>query len=388
MKKIAVESLKAGYAFSEPIFLDEDNIFVVAGIPLEQKEIDRLKSWRIAEVFTDGEIVGGTAGNRRNENRGAQSVAPEPKDSAPRTNVLLDYEATSYTAITNIIMQVNALFGLIESGQFEINRHGWQLNAISASLTSILKLDTMAAVSFVLNGSFTGYPLAKNAVQTAILSILIHRELSDGKAYNLDLLLGALLHDIGMYRLPKKVMEKNGQLSGLERELMQAHVVYSYQIVRQELGCNELIGNMALQHHERWDGEGYSQHLDGSRIDMGAKIISVADAFDAMVNEKPYRNSMTGYAAMKNLLSDNSHRFDPIVLKAFVKIMGIYPVGQEVLLNDGTMARVIEARQGAPLRPLVVVTRDENGAVINNGVQLDLLSQPALFIVRAIQKQK
>jgi HD-GYP domain-containing protein (c-di-GMP phosphodiesterase class II) len=191
-----------------------------------------------------------------------------------------------------------------------------------------------------------------------------------------------------MYRLPKAVMEKKGQLSDLERELMQAHVVYGYQIVRQELRCNEVVGNMVLQHHERWDGEGYSQRLDGSRINIGAKIISAADAFDAMVSEKPYRNSMTGYAAMKNLLSDNSHRFDPKVLKAFVKIMGIYPVGQDVLINDGTTARVIEVRQGAPLRPMVVIVRDKTGAVVNNGEEVDLLNNPSLFIVRAIQKQK
>jgi hypothetical protein len=300
----------------------------------------------------------------------------------------LDQEAASYAAITNIIMQVNAIFVLIEKGQFDVKRHGWQLNTIAAGLISVIQSDPMSAISFVLNGNLAGFPLAKNAVQTAILSVLIFYELSANKSYNQDLLLGALLHDVGMLRLPKSVTEKKGQLSDLERELMQTHVVYGYQIVRQELRCNKVVGDIVLQHHERWDGTGYSQRLDGSRIDVGAKIISVADAFDAMVSEKPYRNSMTGYQAMKNLLSDNSHRFDPAVLSAFVKIMGIYPVGQEVLLNDGTTARVIEVRQRTPLRPLVVVVRDETGAAINNGAQLDVLTLPAVFIVRAIQKQK
>jgi HD-GYP domain-containing protein (c-di-GMP phosphodiesterase class II) len=387
MKKVAVDSLKVGDIFSQPVYLDEKNVFLAAGVSLEQEAIERLKSWDIADVFTDSEIVSGPG--RMQEAEAADSVEPPPKPpDEVRGGVSQELEAASYTAIATIIKQTHGLFDLIGNRLFDVKQHNWQLEAISTDLSNVVNADAISAISFVLNGTLEGYPLARNAVQTAILSELILRELSGGKGYSQNLLIGALLHDIGMLRLPKEVTEKKGQLSDLERELMQAHVVYGYQIVRQELRCNEVIGNIVLQHHERWDGEGYSQRLGSGRIDAGAKIISVADAFDAMVSEKPYRNSMTGYAAMKNLLSDNSHRFDPMALSAFVKIMGIYPVGQEVLLNDGTTARVIEARQGAPLRPLVVVTHDKQGAVTHNGPQLDLLNQPTLFIVRAVQKQK
>ncbi|MDR0637898.1 MAG: HD domain-containing protein [Spirochaetaceae bacterium] len=299
-----------------------------------------------------------------------------------------EQEAATYAAITNIIQQLNAIFVLIERRQFNVNRRGRQINAISEGLSGIIQNGSMFAVSFVLNGNLAGYPLAKNAVQTAILSTLVFQELSSNKAYNQELLLGALFHDIGMLRLPKAVAEKKGQLSDLERELMQTHVVYGYQIARQELRFNEVSGNIVLQHHERWDGTGYTQQIDGAQINIGAKIISVADAFEAMVNEKPYRNSMTGYEAVKNLLSDNSRRFDPAVLSAFVKIMGIYPVGQEVLLNNGTMARVIESRQQAPFRPLVVITKEKDGTPANNEKPVDLLNQPSLYIIRAIRKQK
>jgi hypothetical protein len=394
MKKIAVESLEAGDVFSEPVFLDEINVFAAAGVPLEQKEIDRIKTWNIKDVLTDGEIVKGPGKKSKVWSEETKS-APPPKPrispvrrGVPRNIASIDHETASYAAIINIIMRVNAIFMLIKDRCFDIMRQGWQLDTISVGLIGVIQADSMSAVSFVLNGSFDGYPLARNAVQTAILSVLIFQELSANKIYSRDLLLGALLHDIGMFRLPESVTQKKGRLSDLERELMQTHVVYGYQIVRQELRCNQAIGNIVLQHHERWDGAGYSQFLGGNRIDIGAKIVAVADAFDAMVNEKPYRNSMTGYEAMKNLLSDNSHRFDPAVLSAFVKIMGIYPVGQEVLLNDGTTARVIDTRHGAPLRPLVVITKDKKGAAVNDGPRLDLLNQPSVFIVRAVQKPK
>jgi HD-GYP domain-containing protein (c-di-GMP phosphodiesterase class II) len=150
------------------------------------------------------------------------------------------------------------------------------------------------------------------------------------------------------------------------------------------------VGIIALQHHERWDGEGYPRRLSGIEIDMGARIVSVADAFEAMVSEKPYRNSMMGYQAMKNLLSDNSRRFDPDVLKAFIQTMGIYPIGSIILLNDGSIARVVEVQGDAPLRPKICILIDEFGKVFeqDQGENIDLLEEKSLFIARAIDPKE
>jgi HD-GYP domain-containing protein (c-di-GMP phosphodiesterase class II) len=388
LNKIAVDSLEAGSIFSQPIFIDEKNMLVPMGVPLGQKEIDKIKEWHITEVFTEGELVNESKPEASRAESAGQDLQPEVQSGHAREIVPADRETVSYAALHNIIIQLNAIFVLIERRQFSMVRHGQQLNTIFAALTSAIRNDSNSAVSFVLNGSLAGYPLAKNAVKTAILSVLMFRELSDSKEFNRNLLIGALLHDVGMLRLPKTVTEKKGSLSDLEHELMCAHVVYGYQIVIQELRCNEDIGLIVLQHHERWDGQGYSQQLGNKRIDIGAKVIAVADAFNAMISEKSYREPMTGYEAMKNLLSDNSHHFDPVILSAFVKMIGIYPVGQEVMLNNGAIARVIETRQKAPLRPLVLITRNEDGTAANAGTQLDLLTQSTIFIVRAIHKQK
>jgi HD-GYP domain-containing protein (c-di-GMP phosphodiesterase class II) len=147
---------------------------------------------------------------------------------------------------------------------------------------------------------------------------------------------------------------------------------------------------VVLQHHERWDGEGYPRRISGTAIDMGARIVSVADAFEAMVSQKPYRNSMMGYQAMKNLLSDNSRRFDPDVLKAFIQTMGIYPIGSIIFLNNGALARVVEVHGSAPLRPKIRVLIDEFGKVFqqDEGEILDLLTEKSLFIARAVDPKE
>jgi hypothetical protein len=113
----------------------------------------------------------------------------------------------------------------------------------------------------------------------------------------------------------------------------------------------------------------------------------VADAFEAMVSQKSYRNPLAGYQAMKNLLSDNRRRFDPDVLKAFIRTMGVYPIGSVILLNNGAWARVLEIRKDAPLRPTLRVLVAESGAVCRQGegARINLLGEKGLFIVRAIE---
>jgi hypothetical protein len=95
---------------------------------------------------------------------------------------------------------------------------------------------------------------------------------------------------------------------------------------------------------------------------------------------------MIGYQAMKNLLSDNSRRFDPDVLKAFIRTMGIYPIGSIVLLNNGSVARVAEVHGEAPLRPRIIIIIDEFGTAHEqgDGETVDLLTEKSLFIARAI----
>jgi HD-GYP domain-containing protein (c-di-GMP phosphodiesterase class II) len=245
-------------------------------------------------------------------------------------------------------------------------------------------------IGFILGGEVSGHVLAKSSVNTAILSALIAMELKFSHPKVMQVVTGALLHDVGMLRLPEEITKKSGGLSGEELQRMQAHPLYTYKIITKELLYPEDVGLVALQHHERWDGEGYPRRVSGQDINMGARIVSVADAFEAMVSEKPYRNSMMGYQAMKNLLSDNSRRFDPDVLKAFIQTMGIYPIGSVIMLNNGAIARVTEVQGDAPLRPKIRILIDEFGKVYQNdeGDLIDLLTEKSLFIARALDPKE
>jgi HD-GYP domain-containing protein (c-di-GMP phosphodiesterase class II) len=189
-----------------------------------------------------------------------------------------------------------------------------------------------------------------------------------------------------MLRLSKGITEKKGGLSDAELEQIKSHPTHTSKIITKELYGPREVNLIALQHHERWDGQGYPDKISGQTIDIGARIVSVADAFEAMVSKKSYRNSMLGYQAIKNLMADNARRFDPAVIIAFTKIMGIYPIGSIVRLNNSSIARVINVHTDAPMRPSVQLLMDENGNIFGSRdvKTINLLEERTLFIKEAI----
>lgn len=391
MRKLPVTALRPGQIFTEPVYIQDNNLFVPAGIPVKKKDIDRLIKWGIDTVLTDGVAVSDAPSGTKD----TLDTKSTPKGTEAKQNTSISLislpsvmdNAPSYRIYTDLINKLGALFQNIADGLSVESR---SIDGIAGRLLQAVREHRDQIVGYILGGEVANYPLAKSSVNTAILSTLIAMELRMPNHKILQVTTGALLHDIGMLKLPKDIVEKKGGLSETELSRIQAHPLYAYKMICKELLYPEEVGVIALQHHERWDGEGYPRRLAGEAIDLGARIVSVADAFEAMVCEKPYRNSMIGYQAMKNLLSDNARRFDPEVLKAFIKTMGIYPIGSIVLLNTGAIARVIEGHSDAPLRPKIRILVDEFGNAFNNddGEIINLLQEKSMFIARAIDPKE
>jgi HD superfamily phosphodiesterase len=377
MDKIPVRMLADGLSFSRPVFIDDDNLLVPAKVAIRKKDLERLKAWGIDTVETEGKPIF----PRVNSDAGADNAA------GTRRACLALYLA--------LIDQLNDIFGTIKSGPApdvftEDPAKVRALNQIGEALINIIREDQARLVGFVLGEKITGRDLAKSSVNTAILAALIAGEMRLSDQDLRQVVTGALLHDVGMLKLPRELLRKKGGLSPAEQKQVGIHPLYAYKLIRNGLCYPEAVGLTALQHHERWDSEGYPQRLSGAEIAAGARIVSVADAFEAMISEKPYRNSMIGYQAMKNLLADNCRRFDPEVLKIFIKIMGIYPIGSTVMLNNGALAQVAAVQQDAPLRPKIRLLPGGSGAApARSGEEpIDLLAEKSIFIVRAVDPRE
>ncbi|MCF7914175.1 MAG: HD-GYP domain-containing protein [Spirochaetaceae bacterium] len=362
MRSIKVDELKPGMKFSKPVYMDGENLLVPEGIEVKQKDIDRLRRWEVTEVQTEGEILaesGGTSQDRMFYGEGATFEYNKAVDLAD-----------------NIFIQTND-GGLPDKIDIdEVVENVFQL--------LIEKPDQLIGPMFQVQN--TQHSLSQSAVNCIILAVLIGKNLKLPNYQLVNLATAAFLHDIGMTKIPKAILNKSGALSEKERKVMTTHPIYSYRIITRDLGYAEEVGRTALYHHERWDGKGYPKQLKGKEIPLTSRILSVVDAYEAMVRERPYRDSMIGYRAMRQILNDNSRRFDAEILKVFLKSMGIYPVGSIVILNDGSVAKVVRNQKEVPLRPVVRVLVSSSGRKIPTEQQkeVDLISSSGSFIVKAV----
>jgi len=410
MNSINTNDLKPGQVFSAPVYTEGDYLLVTAMVPLRQRDIDVLTEWNIEYVRTNGALVDlETLAENADDSEEAKEALKklevelakalaeaeemdeieEVEEDAPKKeNIkfsIKDVRQNSgpYRVYKNLIEILNKTFNALKAGR-EIEMRAF--DDITVKLIQELSVYPDSFVGFILGGEVSGNELAKSSVNTAILSAIMAQELKLHQQKIHNIVSGALLHDVGMLRLSKGITEKKGGLSALELEQIKSHPLHTSKIVTKELfGPNE-VNLIALHHHERWDGQGYPDGLLGNAIDIGARIVSVADAFEAMVSKKSYRDSMIGYQAIKNLMADNGRRFDPAVIIAFTKIMGIYPIGSIVRLNDSSIARVLTIHTDAPMRPVVQMLADNNGNVIGTGnvATVDLLEVRSLFIKEAI----
>lgn len=369
MRKIPVGDLVPGQRFSRPVYVDDDNLFVPEGLAIKERDIERLKRWEIPSVMTEGDPISDDPQEALN------AFFLRAFNSEMQQAIIKQYEA--------LRQDLMRLFGKVRAG---VALGQDPFNAIIDRLLKMVETGANDVIQYILYGMQGETGEVENAINVAILAALVGRKLQLPRHKVLTLVTAALLHDIGMLRISPEILGKQGALSVEERRQIQTHPIHSYKIISRELGFAEDIGLSALQHQERWDGQGYPRRLAKQAIRVEARIIAVADSFVAMVSHKPYRTSMIGYTAMRNLLSDNATRFDPQILKVFIQVLGIYPIGSIVLLSDSSVCRVIENRSGAPLKPRVKVIIDSDGHeyVDDNGPEIDLVEAKQLFIARAV----
>lgn len=370
MKKIKVIDLKAGMKFSAPVYLDGDNLLVPEKIEIKEKDIQRLIRWEIESVETDGELLTDSESESSNDFlgnfQGDSSVIRVYKKAIDKLSIVFNdikqYSKADKIEIDNIITEI---FSLLRDKPEE------------------LKAITMISVE-------PKHDLVQSSLNCMIVSIIIGRQMKIINSRLISLAVAALLHDVGMTKIPDALVKKEANLSADELKIIQSHPIYTYKLITKSLKYQEEIGRIALHHHERWDGKGYPNGLAGKDIPLSSRIISVADAYGAMLKDRPYRDSMIGYKAMREILNDNSTRFDSSILQIFIKSMGIYPIGSLVILNDSSIARVNQVHNEAPLRPSVQILMTPAGRILTGKSEkiINLLVEKKLFIVRAIGKEE
>jgi HD-GYP domain-containing protein (c-di-GMP phosphodiesterase class II) len=269
--------------------------------------------------------------------------------------------------------------------------------AVQGIVDSILT-DSATMMGLTTLRDFDEYTFV-HSVNVCILSVALGRRLGLSKIQLLDLGLSALLHDIGKSRVPLELLNKRGQLNAEERAMLQTH---SWQGVLAL--CALPAGGArpwrpmtaAYEHHMRTDLSGYPRPPRARKLTLFSKIIAVADGFDAATTTRVYQASPWTPADVLRGMRDNPRLgLDPVVVKAFINLTGIYPVGTVVSLDTFELALVVAPSPDATAlsRPLVRILMDDRGNRIDDPTPVDLSGrtpdgQFARSIIRTEDPQK
>lgn len=192
-----------------------------------------------------------------------------------------------------------------------------------------------------------------HSLSVAIMSIAIALEMGYSRRQLGELGVAGLLHDIGKLSVPLEIINKRGRLTNEEYDTVRMHPVYAAEHLR----ARKLVSNDCalgiIGHHERWDGTGYPMKLAGEKIHEYARIMAVADVYDALTSNRPYRTPAPPNEAVEFIMGGMGTHFDENVVRAFLRKVAPYPVGSKVTLSNGESGTVIKNKNDQPLRPLV-----------------------------------
>lgn len=200
-----------------------------------------------------------------------------------------------------------------------------------------------------------------HSVNVAVLSVVIGVGIGMEKEDLYNLGLGAVLHDMGKIFIDKDVINKPGKLTPEEYEEIKKHSEYGYKYLKEtyQIPTASYVG--VLHHHEKYDGTGYPTNISKESISLIGRIICIADVYDALTSNRPYRTALLPSEAMEYIMANGGLMFDVNITKIFAKKVAPFPIGTYVKLSNGYTGIVFENYEEACMRPTIKIIMDPEG---------------------------
>ena len=211
-----------------------------------------------------------------------------------------------------------------------------------------------------------------HSVAVCAMMVALARQLGLDAAQTRSAGLAGLLHDLGKAVMPPLILNKPGKLTESEFGVIRSHPVEGYDMLLQGEKMDPVALDVCLHHHEKMDGSGYPKGLKGDEISLLAKMGAVCDVYDAITSNRPYKLGWDPAESLRKMAEWSKGHFDPAVFQAFVKSMGIYPVGSLVLMKSGRIGIVTEQAERSLTTPKIKLFYSTKSSLRIPALMIDL----------------
>lgn len=212
----------------------------------------------------------------------------------------------------------------------------------------------------------------QHSLNVAVLTVAMGRSLGLVKDELKRLGVGAILHDIGKMAVPEHILNKPGRYTEDEFAVMKTHTLKGAAILMNAPGVEKESTAVALNHHERFGGNGYPRGLQGMSIGKFGLISAVVDVYDAITSDRVYHKGLPSHQAIQKIYEWGQTDFYPVYVQKFIQCLGVYPIGTVVLLDTGETGLVYTQNHNELLRPWVRLVKNAAGAPVHPHMDVDL----------------
>ncbi len=348
MRLVSTKSIQPGTTLAQTIYNDNGQVLIQKDLDLTARAIRRLLSQGITYVY----IKDGLTDDIHIESPISEELRMEASNTIKET------------------------FSEMSQEGFMNNSH--ILNKQERKLTDIIKqiMDEMQnnsdTISLLTDIFVTDDYIFQHSINVTIYSIAIGMELGLSEKELSEIGTGAMLHDIGKVFIDQDILQKPEALNDEEFQVIKKHTQLGFDFLRKQIDLPLLVAHCAYQHHERLDGSGYPRGIKGDQMHRYAKLISVADVFDAVTSNRVYRDAKLPHEGLEVLYAGAINLFDKEMVEAFKKSVAVYPNGLTVKLSDGRNGIVSKQNKHLCDRPIIRVLKENAKEV--EAYEVDLAS--------------
>ncbi|MDU4962148.1 MAG: HD-GYP domain-containing protein [Sporomusaceae bacterium] len=356
MQRVSLPFLQAGMLVAKGVYNSEGRLLLSAGTILAEGTIPKLENLGVGSVYVCNPLFS-------------------------------DLEVPELINIDTRVRTIQGLQSVVRRFQRTGELNLEPLKGAARQLVVEIVRNREAMIHLVDLRTYDDYLIA-HSVNVCILSLLtaVNMDYSEDKL--LDLALGCLLHDLGMTAVPAEILAKVGSLTPRESRIVQEHAEAGFNYIRKLRDISVLAAHIAFQHHERFDGKGYPRQMIGTDIHEYGRIAAVADIFDALISDRPYRKGMLPHEAYETLMTLGGTFVDPEIVNIFLAHVAIYPMGSVVQLASNEIGLVIKVLPKLQSRPVIRLLTDTSGQLLEQPREIDLTEHLTLFITRVLKESE